>query len=280
MGRSVTKESIETEIKFPTNLSYELKARDLPRQLRPRLSSGSVNDNHSSMLDQNEYGNSGAPSTSPSAATELPSPPSEMPDDWITCFITQDSYSRATTNIKFLLPRHAATTAIRSASTVQYLLPAHPHPENRFVTASLGYICDMWPQLIDAFIPGSPYSAAGMVRAMMALGKGQCDTEKGIVLDEGSARDWVKYWYATTSMTVQVYRALPGEGVDWLWTRVCAESIRDGRMDIRIIVADAEGTVATGVLSVLVVDRRAQGATAKESCGGVKSKDSKRESKI
>ena len=280
MSRPVRKGSIETEINFPANVPYELKIRGLPRQIQPLSSPGPVNDSDSTRVDQNADRNPSAPSTSPLAATEPSSPSSEISDDWITCFISHDPYSRATTNIKFLLPRHAATTAIQSASTVQYLLPAHPHPENRFVTASLGYICDMWPQLIDAFIPGSPYSAAEMVRAMMALGNGQCDMEKGIVLDEGSARDWVRYWYATTSMTVQVHRALPEEGVDWLWTRVWAESIRDARMDIRIIVADGEGTVATGALSVLVVDKKARGATGKDEYGEGKSKDSKRESKI
>ena len=45
---------------------------------------------------------------------------------------------------------------------------------------------------------------------------------------------------------LQVHRALPGEGVDWVWTRVWAESITGGRMDISFVIADGEETVATG----------------------------------
>ena len=280
MRSSVKAESKGNEISFPTDLSFELKNRILPRQLQSPSSSGSVKGNESMKLDQNADHNSNLPATSLLKIAEPPSPLGEMSNDWIICHISDDTYSRTTTNIKFILPQHAATTAPPNASTVQYLLPAHSHPENRFTTASLGYVCDMWPQLIDAFIPGSPYSAAGMVQATLALR--QDAAENGIVLNDESAREWVRYWYATTSMTVQVHRALPGEGVDWLWTRVWAESIRDGRMDVRVVVADGEGTVATGSLAVLVVERKVEGETGagKDGSGEGRTKDGKRDSKI
>lgn len=280
MHRSVRVERKGNEISFPTDLFYELKTRVLPRQLHSPLLSGSVKDNENMKMDQNPDHTLNVPAASPLKVSEPPSSLGVMSDDWIMCHISDDTYSRTITNIKFILPRHAATTAPPKASTVQYLLPAHPHPENRFTTASLGYVCDMWPQLIDAFIPGSPYSAAGMVQATLALR--QDAVENGIVLNDESAREWVRYWYATTSMTVQVHRALPGEGVDWLWTKVWAESIRDGRMDIRLVVADGEGTVATASLAVLVVERNVEGETGagKDGSRESRTKDGKRDSKM
>ena len=213
--------SVQNPISFPTKAQSELRTRDIPRQiLTPDISS-------------------------------------KVKDDWVTCWVARDAYSRTTTNVKFLLRRDAKPLCDELEEWIKFV-----DRRNNFTTESLGYVADMWPQILDTFVPGSPYSAAGMVATSSKLQQGE-----GIILDELSAKKWVKYWYPTLSMNMQVHRALPLEGVDWLWQKVWATEISNGRMDIQVVIADIEGIIAVASLSVMVVgqgrNRRAEPETSK-----------------
>ena len=174
-----------------------------------------------------------------------PGRPSNAEADWVTCWIAADAYSRTTTNVKFLLRRDIKTLCDEVEEWITFV-----DQRDRFTTESLGYVADMWPQIVDSFVNGSPYSAAGMVAGSLKLGH-----HDGIELDEASAKRWVRYWYPTLSMNLQVHRALPPGGVDWLWQKVWATEIGNGRMDVQVIIADTEGVVAIGYLSVMIVEQ-------------------------
>ncbi|MBE3042125.1 thioesterase family protein, partial [Candidatus Bathyarchaeota archaeon] len=47
--------------------------------------------------------------------------------------------------------------------------------------------------------------------------------------------------YPTVALNLDVKRNLPAEGADWLFVRVRAGEIRNGRMDLQIIVLDRAG---------------------------------------
>ena len=213
--------SVQNSISFPTRAQSELQTRGIPRQI-PTLDVSS-----------------------------------NVKDDWVTCWVARDAYSRTMTNVKFLLRRDARPLCDELEEWIKFV-----DGRNKFTTESLGYVADMWPQIVDAFVPGSPYSAAGMVATGTKLHHGE-----GVLLDELSAKEWVKYWYPTLSMNMQVHRALPPEGVDWLWQKVRATEIRNGRMDIQVVIADIEGVIAVGSLSVMVVEqgrnRRAESEAGK-----------------
>ncbi|TKA53131.1 hypothetical protein B0A55_13215 [Friedmanniomyces simplex] len=56
-------------------------------------------------------------------------------------------------------------------------------------------------------------------------------------LRKGSAR----MWYPTLLLNLDVKKALPAEGVKFLFTRLQAKAIKNGRYDLEVIVMDAEG---------------------------------------
>lgn len=47
-----------------------------------------------------------------------------------------------------------------------------------------------------------------------------------------------RLWYPTMMMDIEVKKALPSEGVEWLFVRAIAKQIKDGRMDLEVIVMD------------------------------------------
>lgn len=49
------------------------------------------------------------------------------------------------------------------------------------------------------------------------------------------------YWYPTLLLNLEVKKALPEEGVEWLFLRVRAKQIKNGRMDLEVIVLDGDG---------------------------------------
>lgn len=42
-------------------------------------------------------------------------------------------------------------------------------------------------------------------------------------------------------MTLEVKKALPKEGVEWLNTRIATKQMKDGRFDIEVLVRDVDG---------------------------------------
>ena len=48
-------------------------------------------------------------------------------------------------------------------------------------------------------------------------------------------------WYPTLLLNLDVKKALPAEGVKWLFSRVQAKQIKNGRYDLEVILMDAEG---------------------------------------
>ena len=196
-------------ISFPTHLHQELRNREIP----PQISS--------------------------------PKDPINAGDDWVSCWVASDVYSRTMVNVKFLLRRDATSLT----DTVEEWI-TFANPRDRFTSNSLGYVADTWPQIVDAYVPGSPYSAAGMVAVSSRM-----RPDQGIVLDEANRQKWVRYWYPTLSMNLQVHNSLPETGVQWLWLKVWATEIAGGRMDVQILIADVERVVASGYLSVMVVEQ-------------------------
>ena len=52
-----------------------------------------------------------------------------------------------------------------------------------------------------------------------------------------------KYWYPTLVLNMDVKKALPPEGVEFLFVRVRAKKIRNGRFDLEAVVLDEHGDV-------------------------------------
>jgi len=85
-------------------------------------------------------------------------------------------------------------------------------------------VADMFPQVVEGYREEEdPY----LVRT------------RGAPKDD--SRRWSKYWYPTVVMNVDVKKALPEEGVRWLFCRSMAKQIKNGRLDLEVVVLDSSG---------------------------------------
>ena len=77
----------------------------------------------------------------------------------------------------------------------------------RFYNESLGFVCDMWPAVFE------PYQ--------------YYDPEVQPAL-----------WYPTLNLSLEIKKPLPSEGVQWLFSRVRAKQIKNGRFDLEVVILD------------------------------------------
>ncbi|WKT41254.1 Acyl-CoA thioesterase, double hotdog domain [Fusarium oxysporum f. sp. vasinfectum] len=96
-----------------------------------------------------------------------------------------------------------------------------PHVQQR-TTWALGYIADVAPALIIEGYRPTDLDAP--------------------VPEDRFAFDKI-FWMPTVSMSLDVKKALPKEGEEWLRIRISAKVIKDGRYDAEVIVFDREDDV-------------------------------------
>jgi acyl-CoA thioesterase FadM len=51
------------------------------------------------------------------------------------------------------------------------------------------------------------------------------------------------FWYPTVLLNMDFKKPLPEEGVEWLFVRSDAKQIKNGRMDIEIVILDEGGEI-------------------------------------
>jgi acyl-CoA thioesterase FadM len=51
------------------------------------------------------------------------------------------------------------------------------------------------------------------------------------------------FWYPTVLLNLDIKKALPAEGVEWLFVRVATKQIKNGRMDLEVVVFDEGGEI-------------------------------------
>ncbi|KAK4992227.1 hypothetical protein LTR66_000412 [Elasticomyces elasticus] len=101
---------------------------------------------------------------------------------------------------------------------------------DRFTSESIGFVADIFPQLIEAQqAGGDPYSVKFEERNL--------DAER-VKRKEGSA-----LWYPTLLLNLDVKKALPAEGIEWLFVRTRTKVIKNGRYDLEIIIMDEDGDI-------------------------------------
>ncbi|KAH8815256.1 thioesterase-like superfamily-domain-containing protein [Xylogone sp. PMI_703] len=105
----------------------------------------------------------------------------------------------------------------------------------KWTNAALGYVADMWPMPVERFIGSAdPYDANASEKTKARI---------------------ARHWYPTLVLNLDFKKALPDEGVEWLFARVNVKQIKNGRMDLDIIIKDAEGDiVAISNHSALALD--------------------------
>ncbi|KAL8873749.1 MAG: hypothetical protein Q9174_000835 [Haloplaca sp. 1 TL-2023] len=120
----------------------------------------------------------------------------------------------------------------------------------RFTQSALGVIIDQFPQVVEIHPFTNPVSGGD-----------------DAVTAKSEEADRKPNWYPTVLLNLDVKKALPEEGVDWLFLRVRAKKIKNGRMDLEIVVLDTGGdlvAISNHVCLILSAERNmTQSATGK-----------------
>jgi len=129
-----------------------------------------------------------------------------------------DEFRKATTKTQFHFPRQGFPKRNVVDEWVRLTTG------EKWTNATLGYICDMWPMPVEAYLRES--------NAPDPLSKR---------LPKSSAA--AKNWYPTLLLNLDIKKALPEEGVEWLFVRVEAKKIKNGRLDLEVILTDETGDI-------------------------------------
>lgn len=118
--------------------------------------------------------------------------------------------------------------------------------EGKHTNNALGYVVDIFPQVLEQYVNSELEDAC--------LGK-DLSVEEAEELIKNRPQPHAKYWYPTLSLNLDVKKSLPEEGVQWLFVRVQAKKIQNGRFDLEVTVLDEAGDiVALSTHSSLAVD--------------------------
>ena len=127
-------------------------------------------------------------------------------------------FRKATKNVDIYRPR---VKSFRSAIVDEWIRMKNREP---FRLESLGFVNDMFPQLVETF---------GNEHRKESLGKN---------------------WYPTLVMNLEIKKALPA-GTEFLFVRVSAHSVLHGRMDLRVTILGESGDlVAVGSHTTLILN--------------------------
>lgn len=105
--------------------------------------------------------------------------------------------------------------------------------QERWTNAGLGFVADMFPQLVETFTVPDLYAPDG------SRGSGGAGEQQ-----RGKGKDaHARFWYPTLLLNLDVKKALPVEGVEWLFLRVQTKMVNKGRYDLEVVVMDETGDV-------------------------------------
>jgi len=105
--------------------------------------------------------------------------------------------------------------------------------EDRWGQESLGFVVDFFPQIIDRYL------LDGLDIYGVPFEREHSEEERRRLMKSARAR----MWYPTLLLNLDVKKALPKEGVKFLFLRLQAKLIKNGRYDLELVVKDAEGDV-------------------------------------
>ncbi|KIX95999.1 uncharacterized protein Z520_08254 [Fonsecaea multimorphosa CBS 102226] len=167
------------------------------------------------------------------------------------------SFRRAAQNIQIYLvqpdrrpqpgqsgrPRAIVDQWVRFAPKTPSLNPKK-NTTGRWTNDALGFVVDMFPQIVESYV--NPFVEEA------AIGQ-HSEAELKDFLTSNEPR--AKFWYPTLVLNLDVKKLLPEEGVEWLFVRVMAKAISNGRFDLNIEVWDEAGQlVASSTHASLIVD--------------------------
>ena len=134
-------------------------------------------------------------------------------------------FRKATTSLRSWFPRRG-----QPSQSILNMWYCFRDPKSKFTNESLGFVCDSFPQIMEAYLLGNvdPYS--------IEFERKYSQEEQKRILGNHA-----KMWYPTLLLNLDIKKALPEEGVRWLFVRLECKAIKSGRYDLEVLVMDAEG---------------------------------------
>lgn len=127
------------------------------------------------------------------------------------------SFRKASTKVQFHFPRDGQ---LHRSIGDEWI---HLTTGEKITNETLGFIADMFPMPVESFREKeNPYD----------------------ITDPNEAKKRMAiYWYPTVLLNIDFKKALPEEGVEWLFSRCKTKQIKNGRMDLELIIMDKEGDI-------------------------------------
>ncbi|GAB7349638.1 hypothetical protein MBLNU459_g0317t1 [Dothideomycetes sp. NU459] len=137
------------------------------------------------------------------------------------------AFRKASQRIRFYFPRKGQ--ALKSLADQWMCF----NNGEKFTNDTLGFVVDMFPQIIESYRLGKdPYTVDPRQQ--------QPDQEQE---QNAKRKGFSAFWYPTLLLNLDVKKALPQEGVQFLFVRTRAKRIQNGRYDLEIVVMDEVGDV-------------------------------------
>ena len=144
-------------------------------------------------------------------------------------------FRKAVNQVRGYLPREGQ---VAKATVDEWL--CFSKPAERFTQESLGFVSDMFPQIVETAFSVAEVQA-GLGRKATTLNDAAASTALNkVTLAERKGKVAV-FWYPTVLLNLDIKKALPPEGVEFLFVRARAKQIKNGRMDLEVTVLDQEG---------------------------------------
>ena len=133
------------------------------------------------------------------------------------------SHLKAATHFRFFYPADGGPDP---SIVDMWLTPSRP--DAAFTANTLGSVADIWHRMVENYRTDAEWSTKNLV----AQAKQNVSPSK-TTIGLGSQPP---YGYPTLSLNLEIKKALPPQGVKWLFVRARAKHIMNGRMDAEVTI--------------------------------------------
>ena len=167
-----------------------------------------------------------------------------------------ESLLKAATHIRAFFPINGPP---RPNITDVWLTPCSA--SDTFTTETLGSVADTWHRMPENNLPNTVWSNASLVSTAN-------QSAQGLIKDTEIGRRPPSHFYPTLSMSLEIKRSLPPEGVKWLFVRAQAKEVRNGRMDVEVMIFDQDMELVALSHQICLVIENTEVLQEKKARGG------------
>jgi len=138
-------------------------------------------------------------------------------------------FRKASRNVRFFFPREGQAVSHCADEWLALRTTGDDGRPERFTNDSLGFVADMFPQLLE--LPAYAWGSKGLQGA------------DAVAAEVKGKRASAAYWYPTLLLNLDVKKLLPEAGAEFLFVRVRAKGLKNGRYDLEVVVLDDGGDV-------------------------------------